>query len=1139
LSFSVVVVEPDRDFAAKLNQALEAESFRVNHLAGSGTLDILLLRLDPNALIMAFPGREIAEMAPIESFLAAPDLPSIPVIILIERNNADIRRRARLFPRVSVLSKPVTAEEVVHTLRHLLIAPAIEHQQLAESAQASSEFSGDLAKMAPSEIGQFLSLGQKTCNLVMRSGDHEGRLFFKEGGLIFARCDGQEGNEAAIRLLTWQDGSFQLEFDSVIPSPNITRSFTILAMEAMRRLDEARRGTATQEEKTKPKRKRIQLEESAEIPLPSSSKKQDKQNSPPERKQDEPTLEDADDELNRILSELREAPSASRSAQKTKKGRRRPSGKSLKPQEEDSFRRAPSLEKEESQRILRDLGLNDSGEVVIGAVETGESPTEQAEQPASEDSAETPRDEPPAPAIVERNAAAPPESDQAEEEAASEVLPGLDLDNLETTVPPTVEDILGAADKPSPPTPSPADESAEPEEVGVDTERGDRAFGEEEETPAESPPAVSLDEIIDDWNGHQEEPPPDETPVRETEDETAAEQADAPVGDSAAAEPSPNSSHPEVEHTLQELLSEEDGEEEEKPRPKLRKSSTPTMGVRRTLSRARGISITKSDGEGDQDRYFRQVWFVPEHGPLAARARAPLSQATVEALIRNRQLHPRCPLYRQGRPLAQAYEFPELEPIFRELANLEELLGEEFEIPERALNKLRHRADADVALSSPAGEQEEQERIWRLPYREEFKPAYNSPQSIRTIHVLVERGVLRPSTPLKCRNGPAAAAGSFSELEDVFREHDPAFKTEDYPSDMLPLDAEDWFVRSDTAKETEEEAVNDLVTISSLHPVALYGLAGAATGLVLGLCALVVALTAQLWAGPYNLRELPFATGLFGMLPPLMLYHLALGVLLGLAVGLVHTWRRPRAYFSVETALLGLAIYGLNALGTAVVGNGGQALAGIAMTREFILATAVGLLAGIILSIVETGSLEELTAPPQVDVRSWLVLAGVLLLAVPHVLFGATGYRLWIPPEPEPPQVVEERWPRAEVAVRRSVGSYTSGEDNVFKYRFQSEIVNTNPQQPGHWALEILLLDEKGRPLLRYGVFDNVLVPMSVRGSFADAFLLLSLEQLAEFRKRGQMLGAEPAEVSFLLAEPPLNIESYQVLPHTTENIAW
>lgn len=97
---------------------------------------------------------------------------------------------------------------------------------------------GSLKDMAVADLIQHNCQDHKTAEMLIENAGQEATLFFKDGQVVHASLNGQNGEEVVFQILTWNDGTFILETGSEAPLETITRSWSSLLLEGARRLDE-------------------------------------------------------------------------------------------------------------------------------------------------------------------------------------------------------------------------------------------------------------------------------------------------------------------------------------------------------------------------------------------------------------------------------------------------------------------------------------------------------------------------------------------------------------------------------------------------------------------------------------------------------------------------------------------------------------------------------------------------------------------------------------------------------------------------------------------------------------------------------------------------------------------------------------
>ena len=99
---------------------------------------------------------------------------------------------------------------------------------------------GTLKDLSLFNLVQLHCCERQQAQVSLMRGDCEGRLIFAGGELVFADVGGLTGDEAVHELLTWEDGDFRVNYDPAPVARNVQTPWSVLLLEGVRRLDEAR-----------------------------------------------------------------------------------------------------------------------------------------------------------------------------------------------------------------------------------------------------------------------------------------------------------------------------------------------------------------------------------------------------------------------------------------------------------------------------------------------------------------------------------------------------------------------------------------------------------------------------------------------------------------------------------------------------------------------------------------------------------------------------------------------------------------------------------------------------------------------------------------------------------------------------------
>ncbi|HVT09175.1 MAG TPA: DUF4388 domain-containing protein, partial [Polyangia bacterium] len=111
----------------------------------------------------------------------------------------------------------------------------------ANKRSTPKSMAGSIEEIPLPDLLQLLSTSRKSGVLVVRTDTATGKLFLRKGQIYYATLDpGNAGSrKAVIRMLSWTQGSFELDAPDESPVPEeMDESTEALLMEGMRQLDE-------------------------------------------------------------------------------------------------------------------------------------------------------------------------------------------------------------------------------------------------------------------------------------------------------------------------------------------------------------------------------------------------------------------------------------------------------------------------------------------------------------------------------------------------------------------------------------------------------------------------------------------------------------------------------------------------------------------------------------------------------------------------------------------------------------------------------------------------------------------------------------------------------------------------------------
>ncbi|MBM9536847.1 DUF4388 domain-containing protein [Desulfobulbus alkaliphilus] len=111
----------------------------------------------------------------------------------------------------------------------------------ADPGKNESVMSGHIEAIAPAELLQVFHMHQKTGRLVLAFASGAARVTFREGGLLAARYEDLDNQEAIYAILAEKKGTFQFfpGLPDILMKTREIGDFMMILMEGLRRIDES------------------------------------------------------------------------------------------------------------------------------------------------------------------------------------------------------------------------------------------------------------------------------------------------------------------------------------------------------------------------------------------------------------------------------------------------------------------------------------------------------------------------------------------------------------------------------------------------------------------------------------------------------------------------------------------------------------------------------------------------------------------------------------------------------------------------------------------------------------------------------------------------------------------------------------
>ncbi len=234
---TLLLVDGDPRSLRVLEVSLKKAGFVVTTAVnGRDALDKVELA-QPDLVISETLLDEIDGYAFCQRLKANPQWAEIPFVFLTAQTEIESKIKGLELGVDDYLTKPIYIKEIVARARILI--QKRQRTRLEERREGRTRFSGRISDMPVVDLIQTIEISRKS-GLIYFTGEvgKQAAIYFRDGKVIDAEAGPLQGEDAVYRLLTWNDGDFEVVFRTVRRHEVITVSSQALLMEGMRRLDE-------------------------------------------------------------------------------------------------------------------------------------------------------------------------------------------------------------------------------------------------------------------------------------------------------------------------------------------------------------------------------------------------------------------------------------------------------------------------------------------------------------------------------------------------------------------------------------------------------------------------------------------------------------------------------------------------------------------------------------------------------------------------------------------------------------------------------------------------------------------------------------------------------------------------------------
>ncbi|HEY3358489.1 MAG TPA: response regulator [Polyangia bacterium] len=237
----ILLVDDDPWIVRMVSAVLEKRGYQISTAPDGAAGLELAAQIQPDLIITDVMMPRMDGWTLVKNLRAQTRFAFVPVIFLTALSSDDDRIRGFRLGADDYLPKPFRFDELDLRVANVLK----KHRELRQEAKPGGEdgkpgIHGALDQLGLSSLLAMLEMERKSGVLVLRRGAETGRIFVREGRVVFARMDQGtlQNAEAVYHLVTWPDGRFDFSAIEVDMEDQVQTSTTHLLMEGARLMDE-------------------------------------------------------------------------------------------------------------------------------------------------------------------------------------------------------------------------------------------------------------------------------------------------------------------------------------------------------------------------------------------------------------------------------------------------------------------------------------------------------------------------------------------------------------------------------------------------------------------------------------------------------------------------------------------------------------------------------------------------------------------------------------------------------------------------------------------------------------------------------------------------------------------------------------
>jgi len=234
---SVLVCDADAEFRRVLEMRLINDGYDVRCVATADQALEAILSAAPQLVLAEVDGEGSDAFQLLRELRKDPTFQHVPFAFLARSESRLLKIRALRQGVDDFLIKDNDLEELLARVHNILTRESARRGEGLKRARRG--VTGQLDNLGLPDIVQTLTIGMKTALVALSREDQTGRIWFRDGAVVHAKCGELQGEAAFHAMARWKTGEFAIEHGVKSRRTTIECDPMFLVMESMRLMDEA------------------------------------------------------------------------------------------------------------------------------------------------------------------------------------------------------------------------------------------------------------------------------------------------------------------------------------------------------------------------------------------------------------------------------------------------------------------------------------------------------------------------------------------------------------------------------------------------------------------------------------------------------------------------------------------------------------------------------------------------------------------------------------------------------------------------------------------------------------------------------------------------------------------------------------